>query len=88
MSLKDLCFQYDLTVRNLTVEMIQFGSRCNGLDTTYIEVLDRSMDFQRVLDHIKVALHYADADPLDYIELYQALKIYPFQSCEIDFEHD
>ncbi|XP_010781837.1 DNA-directed RNA polymerase III subunit RPC1-like [Notothenia coriiceps] len=54
-SLEDLCSQYDLTVRSSTGDIIQFIYGGDGLDPTDMEGKDEPLEFQRVLDNIRVS---------------------------------
>lgn len=54
-SLEDLCSQYDLTVRSSTGDIIQFIYGGDGLDPADMEGKDEPLEFQRVLDNIRVS---------------------------------
>jgi len=53
-SLEDLCSQYDLTVRNSEGYIVQFMYGGDGLDPAAMEGKDRTVEFSRVMQHIKV----------------------------------
>ena len=53
-SLEDLCSQYDLTVRNSEGFIVQFKYGGDGLDPAAMEGKDKPVEFQRVMEHIKV----------------------------------
>uniref|UniRef100_A0A4W5K666 DNA-directed RNA polymerase n=1 Tax=Hucho hucho TaxID=62062 RepID=A0A4W5K666_9TELE len=54
-SLEDLCSQYDLTVRSSTGDIIQFVYGGDGLDPAAMEGKDEPLEFNRVLDNIRVS---------------------------------
>ena len=53
-SLEDLCSQYDLTVRNSEGFIVQFKYGGDGLDPAAMEGKDKPVEFQRVMEHVKV----------------------------------
>ena len=53
-SLEDLCSQYDLTVRNSEGFIVQFKYGGDGLDPAVMEGKDKPVEFQRVMEHVKV----------------------------------
>ena len=53
-SLEDLCSQYDLTVRNSEGYIVQFKYGGDGLDPAAMEGKDKPVEFQRVMEHVKV----------------------------------
>lgn len=61
-SLEDLCSQYDLTVRNSEGYIVQFMYGGDGLDPAAMEGKDKPVEFERVMEHIKV-----NAVPVDWL---------------------
>ncbi len=55
-SLEDLCSQYDLTVRNSEGFIVQFKYGGDGLDPAAMEGKDKPVEFQRVMEHVKVGV--------------------------------
>ena len=51
-----MCGHYDMTVRNSVGEIVQFIYGGDGLDPACMEGKDKPVDFQRVLEHIKVII--------------------------------
>ena len=59
-SLEDLCSQYDLTVRNSEGYIVQFKYGGDGLDPAAMEGKDKPVEFERVMEHIKVSTVVVD----------------------------
>ncbi len=66
-SLEDLCSQYDLTVRNSEGFIVQFIYGGDGLDPASMEGKDKPVDFQRVMEHVKVATEHYYNNPISDI---------------------
>ncbi|EFN78064.1 DNA-directed RNA polymerase III subunit RPC1 [Harpegnathos saltator] len=64
-SLEDLCFQYDMTVRNSMGDIVQLKYGGDGMDPTYMEDKDWPLDYQRVLEHVKAKSPHKEEIPLD-----------------------
>ena len=53
-SMEDLCSHYDDTVRNSMGDIVQFEFGADGLDPAIMEGKDKPLDYDRILNHIKV----------------------------------
>uniref|UniRef100_A0A8C7K497 DNA-directed RNA polymerase subunit n=1 Tax=Oncorhynchus kisutch TaxID=8019 RepID=A0A8C7K497_ONCKI len=67
-SLEDLCSQYDLTVRSSTGDIIQFVYGGDGLDPAAMEGKDEPLEFNRVLDNIRVSHNTCEANLISHTE--------------------
>ena len=55
-SLEDLCSQYDLTVRNSMGDIVEFVYGGDGLDPASMEGKSKPVEFNRVMEHIRVGV--------------------------------